>query len=181
VGFGSSAQAERCDDAAPCSAVTVNQHLVFLETAKECTSEWRTDKGGHASPWCDRKRPMSSSRAWRHHAERKPLPNKANRRCAPASRPAQPDGKLRQRPARKGRPPHNCAPAPAPAQQPSVSSDKATLEAGQLLTKVPQKPMSVRHGRVGQPAVKGLSLRRNEELRHHEARCLHVRERSNRR
>ena len=42
-----------------------------------------------------------------------------------------------------------------------------------------KSPLPGRHRRLGQLAVEGLSLRRNEELRHHKARRLHVREGSN--
>ena len=83
-GFGSSAEAERCDASAASSAVTVNQHLVFLENSQGVHRRMASRQGGHASPWCDRKGLCRAVQGRRRHAERNRFRTKANRCCAPA-------------------------------------------------------------------------------------------------
>jgi hypothetical protein len=76
--------AERCDASAASSAVTVNQHLVFLENSQGVHRRMASRQGGHASPWCDRKGLCRAVQGRRRHAERNRFRTKANRCRAPA-------------------------------------------------------------------------------------------------
>ena len=89
-------------------------------------------QGGHASPWRHRKG-LRRTVQGRRHAERNNSRTEANRPrgAAEPSRTRRHASCASPSFAKAGA--HdNCAPLPAPAQQPSSSKDGATLEAGQF-------------------------------------------------
>jgi len=175
-GFGSSAQATLRRRPPP-AARHRHQHLVFLKTARSAPPNGEPTRRA-CSP-CVTERPMSSSAGPAHHAEPQPLPNQANRRCAPPSRPHQPRASCASACAQ--RPAPTTTAAPAPAQRSNLPSPATRQRwSGQFADEGSAKPMSSDTVVwVNLPSKVYHSQERGATA--HEARCLHVRERSNRR
>jgi hypothetical protein len=111
-----------------------------------------------------------------HHAECDRSQTKTSHHCAPAeSTRTNRDASCASACPAKAGPYHNCGSRAHPNAATFCPQRQRNAGGGAVCGRGFRKSrMSVRHCRVGQPAVKGLSLRRNEELRHDEARSLHV-------
>ena len=163
---------------APAAPPTQTGTSSSQKTAKECVAEWRADKAGMQARGVTQKAYVEQCRAGDADAKRCCSRGQTyGRRTRASSKPTRAD--------RNGSRTGSCASKASAhndriADAGSGAAAPGTEKHGDLGSRpvrrrgISKSALPGRYRRMGQLAVENLSLRGNEELRDHQARCLHV-------